>query len=225
MGIQHNTDKASARIANGESVAGHDFLRHYEAVIRAMPRPPSTVLDLGVGITPDEFASAKMWADYLPKARIVAVDIGPKPANCPEGIEFLQGDLGDLGFLYQLIRDVRADLVIEDASHRWGHQLLSLFYLLPAVQPGGIYIWEDIHVSALPMKEKFSGGLEYSPLDFLKLLTSELIAYRWNGGHKRTMHECDEAGIAEVMASSLAPMIDRLTLVPEAALFQRSVER
>lgn len=174
IGIRCNTDKASRAIRHDQEVAGHDYLRHYERAIRGLGRRPELVVDLGVGPPPREFASARMWAEFLPDARIVGVDIKDLGALVPPRVEFIRGDLGDVGFVASLTARLVPDIVVEDASHLWQHQLLSLFYFLPVVRPGGIYIWEDLHVSAPSYASRYADGAGYSPVEFLRLLAGEV---------------------------------------------------
>jgi hypothetical protein len=223
IGKKHNTDKASSYVKDGEEQRGHDYLRHYEAALLTMPEAPSLVLDLGVGVSPNEYASARMWAEYLPDARVVAVDNRPLAAACPDGIDFVQGDLGDVRFLYRLLRESEPDLVVEDASHRWHHQLLSLYYLMPAVKPGGVYIWEDLHVSGGTQAERFSAGYTVSSMDFLGMLAREIVVYRTLPGSARGP-EGAARGVPEMMATALSLLLDRVTLIPDAAILHRSAE-
>ena len=39
------------------------------------------------------------------------------------------------------------DLIVEDGSHIWSHQIIGLQILLPHLRPGGQYIVEDLHTS------------------------------------------------------------------------------
>jgi hypothetical protein len=175
-----------------------------------------TILDLGAGRT---WASARMWREYLPDARVVSVDIRVPEPEVPEGVEFVQGDLGDVSVLTALTRDYRPDVVIEDASHLWPHQLLSLVYLLPAVSPGGVYIWEDLHVSAPAVAENFRKGMSYSPADFLGLLIHRTaVDVYWV---PRMQFDGTPLGITEVIAAGLIPLIDTILTVRQSAIFVR----
>lgn len=256
LGIRYETDKASTMVRHGRELPGHDYLRHYETAIRAMDHPPELILDLGAGPPPREFASARMWADYVAGARVVAVDIRDLQASVPPGIEFLRGDLGDVGFVASLAARFHPDLVVEDASHRWPHQLLSLFYFLPVVRPGGLFIWEDLHVSGTRYAKRYAEGEGYAPVDFLALLSREVVlshvaesgrtslpATTPPGGGTGTAPDADpdgegggdgaasgsgdidttqaSRGLAEMMARSLAPLVDSIAIFSSAAILVR----
>ncbi len=112
--------------------------------------------------------------------------------------------------------------MVEDASHLWAHQLLSLFYLLPALNPGGVYIWEDLHVSKPALAGRHGLGLPGSPVDFLEALVREVILYRRARRPLDVSYDDARPAIEQVMVSSLATLIDRITVVGEAAILTRN---
>ncbi len=46
-----------------------------------------------------------------------------------------------------VLQDNRYDIIIDDGSHVPQHQIISLACLLPALNPGGLYIIEDLETS------------------------------------------------------------------------------
>ena len=46
-----------------------------------------------------------------------------------------------------LVQDNRYDIIIDDGSHVPQHQITSLACLLPALNPGGLYIIENVETS------------------------------------------------------------------------------
>src|SRR4051812_40814770 len=71
LGQRHNTDKAAYWLRpDGVHDPSHDYLRHYEKALDHLRSKSFTLLDLGVGFEPNQFASAKMWADFFPGARV-----------------------------------------------------------------------------------------------------------------------------------------------------------
>ena len=134
------------------------------------------LLDLGVGFEPNQFASAKMWAEFFPGARVVAVDIqdGLQPPN--DHILFEQvGTSSRSENLLRLARGARPTVVVEDASHVWAHQMLSFFYLFPSLEPGGVYVWEDLHTGGPTMQSTFSQGYPFSPADLMTVLVQKML--------------------------------------------------
>ena len=100
--------------------------------------------------------SLEMWKDYFgPKARIYGVDIEP---NCKayedNAVKVFIGDQADRGFWQRFRREVpRVDIVIDDGGHESEQQIVSLEEMLPHLEPGGVYLCEDLH---LP-RNRFAG--------------------------------------------------------------------
>jgi SAM-dependent methyltransferase len=157
IGRRHGTDKSSL---------DHDYLRKYEFFLRPFRDEPLTFLELGVY----QGASLRAWAEYLPRARVVGVDIEPRALERAGGrIEVLIGDLSQTAFLESLI-PLAPKVVVDDASHWWPDQLRALFVLYPALPPGAVYVVEDVHTSFEPLAPNFSAGLALPPFLFLQRL-------------------------------------------------------
>lgn len=129
IGEKYGTDKATI----------HRYLDFYETIL---PKNPKRVLEIGVM----QGASLKMWAEYYPEAQIVGIDAFEAfPEIDLEEAIVLRMDgtnhrkLSVLG---------KFDLIIDDASHLTQDQQTSFEYLYNnSLNPGGIYIIEDIHTS------------------------------------------------------------------------------
>jgi hypothetical protein len=92
--------------------------------------------------------SLGMWRDYLgASAHICGIDIDPKCKRFEtDDIEIVIGDQGDRGFWPSFLEShPQIDIVIDDGGHLPHQQAVTLEYLLPSVQPGGVYVCEDIH--------------------------------------------------------------------------------
>lgn len=215
LGLKYNTDKASN---------GHDYLRIYESVLAPRRDELLTVLDLGVGVAPP-FASTKMWLDYFPQAEVIGVDIQPynmkfygiDPNNWRAA--FLQGDLGDPKFLDRIAIH-EPDLVIEDASHLWSHQILSLLHLFPALRPGGIYIWEDLHTSSPDINDPAYADNWISPVEILGIL-AQAVAVR---GMRLPVEPIGLQTDPFPEFLQLAQQIESITMLRRSAIFQKLPE-
>lgn len=64
------------------------------------------------------------------------------------------------------------DIVIDDGSHRWDHQRISVGHLIRHVKPGGFYVIEDIHTSFV---DRYRGKDDTPILDRLLSLSRHLI--------------------------------------------------
>lgn len=127
------------------------YERHFD---RFRGRSP-VVLELGVS----HGGSLDMWRWYFGRgATVVGVDIDARAASLDGGgVHVHVGDQADSAFLSSLVdRYGRFDVVIDDGSHLFEHQLASLQALWDRVAVGGVYLVEDVCTSYL---ERFGGGL------------------------------------------------------------------
>lgn len=133
-GQKYNTDKCAKY---------HNYLNKYQFFLQKFKNEPISVLELGVY----NGASLKMWGEYFPNAIIYGVDIDP---SCSEfesaNLRVLIRDLGNEKDL-DALKTLTPTIIIDDASHRWSHQIMALYHLLPALKKGGIFIVEDIGTS------------------------------------------------------------------------------
>ena len=92
--------------------------------------------------------SLRMWRDYFgDRCTVYGIDINP---HCKryrsERIEIFIGDQGNRDFWQRFKRSVPVlHIFIDDGSHLPDHQATTLEEILPHLQPGGVYICEDIH--------------------------------------------------------------------------------
>jgi hypothetical protein len=156
LGLKHGTDKCSGPKT-------HDYLRKYEFFLRPWRELEFTFLELGVF----KGASLRTWSEYFTKAEIVGVDIDPLVKEFDTGrARVLIGDLSKNDFLESLLA-LNPKVVLDDASHWWPDQLRALFTFYPKLQPGGLYIIEDVHTSFEPLAELFSTGFDTPPFHLL----------------------------------------------------------
>ena len=173
-----NTDKASSFVnRRGETVAGHDYCRFYETFLKGFRGRPITVLELGCGPLWNIGASLRMFRSYFPQARIIGVDNKPRSRRLEaEGFEIRVGDLADPDFVRSL-REYRPTILIDDASHIWSHQILSISELYDTVENGGIFIMEDINTSFGSLRDKYSGATDFSGYDFVEAVCRTMHAF------------------------------------------------
>ncbi len=96
-----------------------------------------------------------MWRSYLgPRCRVHGVDI---EESCKvyenDWTRIHIGDQADRGFWRRFKQDVpTVDILIDDGGHLPEQQRVTLEEMLPHLQPGGVFICEDVH----GMHNKFS---------------------------------------------------------------------
>jgi len=131
------------------------YHRHLNRFRGQKPR----ILEIGVY----SGGSLDMWQEYFGKGcQIYGADIEPScRAYEREGVKILIGDQSKRDFW----RDVKSelaplDVVIDDGSHVPEMQITSLEELLPHLNPGGVYICEDIHGTLNPFAGYAAGFSE-----------------------------------------------------------------
>lgn len=98
--------------------------------------------------------AAKPYLEDLPNVHFVQLDAGDK-----EGIERFRQEMADVEF----------DIIIDDASHIWQHQMNLVSGLHSLLKKDGIYIIEDIHFSRLFI------DMDNSPLFFVNFLQPNIM--------------------------------------------------
>jgi hypothetical protein len=91
--------------------------------------------------------SLEMWKDYFgPRCRIYGVDIEPAcRAYERDSVKVYIGDQSERTFWSRFKQEVPSlDIVIDDGSHFPEHQIVTFEELLPHLNPGGVYLCEDI---------------------------------------------------------------------------------
>jgi cephalosporin hydroxylase len=136
----------------------HAYDRYYELYFRDF-RHMKGVKILEIGASTGR--SMQLWAGYFSEpAAIHGVAYGEdtkkidqkqavcdwNPAVCDK-MTIFKGDQSDPVFLKSITDKYKYDIIIDDGSHVPSHQIISLKYLFSALNPGGLYIIEDLETS------------------------------------------------------------------------------
>jgi hypothetical protein len=165
LGLHFGTDKSSA---------DHGYLPFYERYFAPLRGRHITLLEIGVlgG------SSLAVWEAYFPQARIIGADIDPDAARFARprvAVEIV--DQSNLEHLVQLgMKHGPFDVVIDDGSHQWEHQITSLRTLFPFVRNGGLYIVEDLQTNYGALEDGFRGVSSISCMEYLKRLVDYRVA-------------------------------------------------
>lgn len=168
---KHGADKSSAH---------HGYCNVYDQYFAQLRDQPITLLEIGFGgyHYPDRGgAGAKMWAEYLPNAHVVSVDIHFKnPLHHPR-IFFYQGSQTDQAFLQRIVQHHDpVEIIIDDGSHRSEDCIQSFETLFPMLKPGGIYVIEDLATSYWHDHGYGGGTHDRTTMNYFKRLTDHLNA-------------------------------------------------
>jgi len=161
----------------------HNYSPIYTRILDPIRHSDFTLLELGIGGYHYEDRGGgdlKAFADYLPNAKIIGVDIYKKEfLNVPNRIETHIGDQNDRDFFLKLImKGNHFDIIIDDASHNNQRTIRSFEILFPLLNERGYYIVEDVHTSYWDSEEYQGddGGDPYTntTMNFFKRLTDVL---------------------------------------------------
>jgi hypothetical protein len=140
------------------------FLETYEKHFAPLKDAAIRFLEIGVQYG----GSIKVWEDYFSKASFVGVDIDENCAKyATPRTKVIIGDQSNVEFLRTL---GEFDIIVDDGGHTMVQQQNSFNTLFPAMNPGGIYVVEDLHTSFWP---QFADS-KISTTDYLKSLTDTL---------------------------------------------------
>lgn len=133
-----------------EFAEGHGFSEFYNDFFEKYTNP--RILEIGVWHGDDIAAISEF---YNGECEIYGIDIDPtcqKFENTVKNFHFIYLDQSNKNELIDFVNsDIIKDgfdIIIDDGSHRWHDQMLSLAYLNKCLKNGGIYIIEDLHTSA-----------------------------------------------------------------------------
>jgi hypothetical protein len=193
LGIEHGTDKVD-----------HGYLRHYADVLGPFRHESFDLLEIGVKTG----ASIRMWHDFFPAARIVGLDRKTNPIGeeLPR-FTHVQGDQADLVLLQSLIERYAFRVIVDDGSHLWGHQIFTFQTLFPWIEPGGVYICEDIQTSFGTWAQQYQAGASESAAAYFFRVAQALIA-----------GEPEAIAQADPLMAFLARRISALTFIPHGAI-------
>ena len=165
LGIHHNTDKSSR---------SHNYLRAYEHFLRPFKDEPINLVEIGI-FNGD---SARVWLEYFSQATVHCIDIDPARAQSIVHSRYVGHtmDQGDLKKMSNLISQINPMILIDDGSHFWEHQALTLIYLGFLVNDQGVVIVEDLEVNYPPLADTYSRGFCQRPVDLIMQMASGVLS-------------------------------------------------
>ena len=164
--------------AHGTDKGFHGYHRFYPLFLSQLPRDEAfTIVEIGFG----EGGSIKLWRSLFPNAVVICLDRGVSQEG--DGYRVLQVDQADQAAMESVVQAIPQPvrLIIDDGSHHPGHQLSSFSILFQQLlQPGGLYVVEDIETSYWLCGELYGYPLRYglfnrwSAVEALKLAVDHL---------------------------------------------------
>jgi hypothetical protein len=136
-----------------DKVTYHGYHYFYPMFLESFRNESFKMLEIGYG----DGESAKAWLKYFPNSEITVMDIG---VSLNRGrLKVIKADQSNPDHLEMITEVVQnAKFIIDDGSHHPVHQLESFQYLFKnLLEPGGIYIIEDIECNYWNPKESIYG--------------------------------------------------------------------
>jgi hypothetical protein len=134
IGLKAGTDK----------ITHHGYQRFYPRFLDSIRESATGMLEIGI----DRTYSVTLWSNYFTNAKIYGMDINLGYEN--DRVKIIKGDQSSISDLANVSNQIKEPIqfIIDDGSHIPEHQLLTLdFFFQNILQPGGIYIVEDIETS------------------------------------------------------------------------------
>jgi hypothetical protein len=135
LGIEANTDK----------VTHHGYDRFYSRYLDGLRSSATGMLEIGIYYQ----NSILLWKKYFEGAHIYGVDIDEKKID-DDRVTVFKGDQSNIDSLNNIVSSVRHPIqfIIDDGSHVPEHQILTFnIFFEKLLEPGGVYIVEDIETS------------------------------------------------------------------------------
>ena len=159
IGLETGTDKASSH---------HGYLDFYERFFERLRNKPIKILEIGVL----EGASVRMWERYFPNGTVIGADINPHLFGL--ATQRIQIEIIDQSNIQHLVdlgtKHGPFDIIVEDGSHLWEHQITTLRVLFPFLKDKGFYIVEDLQTNFGDMAKGYQGVSTISCVEYLKKL-------------------------------------------------------
>jgi hypothetical protein len=120
----------------------HNYMPYYWMHFRDIRESVRVFCEIGI----QSDRSIRMWEEFFPNAEIHGIDIDPK---CKEfegnRIKIHIGSQDDPDFLNGVLAKMSQapDVIIDDGSHIWYHQVETFSHLYPRLSEHGIYVVED----------------------------------------------------------------------------------
>lgn len=173
--IRLNLDTIGVLNSSDSSSLVHNYLEEYEKLFSSKRDQDVKIILIGA----TQRGLLKTLLDYFPKCKVVVIERSNKITqefiNNPR-VTFISPNSYSKEEFSGIAQKYKADIVIDDGTHKWEHQKNALENLLFAVKPEGFYIIEDVHTSFGNLRERYQGKEFSSIYDVISELNTGLVA-------------------------------------------------
>ncbi len=167
IGLVTGTDKSSKH---------HGYLTFYDQFFNKIRHKSVNILEIGI----DKGASLYMWRAYFNNGIINGIDINQETKSLEkERVIIHIGDQTDQKFIETIGQKFGPfDVIIDDGSHIWDHQMTSLRYLYKFLKYDGFYVIEDLQTSFSyhDSYDHFKGNSQESTVEYMHRLSKLIVA-------------------------------------------------
>lgn len=117
----------------------HSYGPFYEELLTPIRPRIHSLLEVGIAWG----GSLKAWRDWLPGTRILGIDNHADPGPI-DGVDQLKCDSTDATRMDHELAGRTFDVIVDDGCHWETEQIQTFNNLWPRLNPGGLYIIEDI---------------------------------------------------------------------------------
>ena len=154
-GLPNLTDLAD-RFGSDKGSSKHRYTELYNMLFQPYRDGPIGFLEMGLQIGGPELGqsqdrattdlpSVRMWLEYFSAARIVGLDVSDFGWFSHDRFSFVRCDMDARENIAAAAAAMPPlDIIIDDASHASHHQQNAFLELFPKLNPGGLYIIEDL---------------------------------------------------------------------------------
>ena len=146
LGVKFNADKSVYNTHPG--LHKHPYTAVYQMLLAQYKNKPIDLCEIGLA----GGSSAAMWLAYFPLGKFLFLDRDMNFLNNFAKLNTPRTTLKlvDVGVDLNLLRalgDKKFDVIVDDSSHVFDHQIRIVQEAFPSLKPGGILIVEDIYRS------------------------------------------------------------------------------
>lgn len=128
--------ETSKKPGYGDKGTVHSYIDYYAEKFHPYRELNINFLEIGI----NKGYSTRMWREYFSKASIYAVDIKDRGVEAP-GCSLIYNDATE----YDTFKNLPDfDIIIDDGSHIFEHQIKTFRLLFKKLKKNGIYVIEDI---------------------------------------------------------------------------------
>jgi hypothetical protein len=122
----------------------HNYCEQYASIVHEIikERLQGTIVVGEVGVACG--ASLRMWANYLPKSKIIGFDVRPQCLELCKDLQNVEIYIGDATNESTFSGFSKFDLFIDDGSHIAEDIVKTFSIMWKKISPGGYYVIEDL---------------------------------------------------------------------------------